>query len=275
MKLHKVPENFTHIFQSKLFLLGLSSSSNYSVIGNEGSLGRRYTVGPLCVEYYTGDKEPELSTWRGFRFVIWNPVSRLDNPISWFRISKESDHTVAAFLDIQNTDNYHKMWSDTFKTYYNRIPRNLQYQVVESSLEEYIKEYRAYAKKDISIERNIAQAIKLTQVDSNSTHFYCLENKENHSIVGGIAIVDCVSVNQSYYLSAFTRKDIAPKETGLWLCNYWMNESSKRGISFANLGIVWTKGQPESWKGFSEFKMKFNPLLLVLPRELIRFTFSL
>jgi lipid II:glycine glycyltransferase (peptidoglycan interpeptide bridge formation enzyme) len=54
-----------------------------------------------------------------------------------------------------------------------------------------------------------------------------------------------------------------------------MEKSSARGIHFANLGAIWTKGQPKEWKGFTEFKKKFNPHHIILPRSLIRLTFSL
>lgn len=275
MKSHKVPENFTHIFQSKLFLLGLSSSSNYSVVGNEGLLGRRYTVGPLCVEYYTGDKEPELSTWRGFRFVIWNPVSRLDVPPSWFHLPLKSDHSVSAFLNIQNCDTYFKTWKRVFRNYYHRWSQQSEYIIKEVGVDEYVEQYSQYAIPKKFISRNVELIKSHSFVSGNSVHFYVLKYKEKNEIVAGIAVIDYFSVYQSYYIAAFTRKDISPKEAGLWLCNYWMNESSKRGLSYANLGVIFTEGQPESWKGFSEFKMKFNPQFIVLQQELVRFTFSL
>jgi hypothetical protein len=104
---------------------------------------------------------------------------------------------------------------------------------------------------------------------------YILKHLDSNEIVAGIASADCLEVKQSYYVAAFTRKSIAPKEAGLWLLNYWMNECSARGALYANLGNMWTEGKPVSWKGFSDFKMKFRPTLLILKPELVKFTFSL
>jgi hypothetical protein len=270
-----LPKNFTHLFQSKLFLQGMSGDLHYSVVGEEGSLGRRYTIGPFAVEYYTCDSEPKLQPFRGLRFVIWNPVTRIDIPKKWFRMPKESDHTVSVFLDIRNKADYYKTWSPTFRNYYNRYTTQSTYRIIKATLKEYVDMYRLFAKKDITVEKNIQQITRLTEIDTSATHFYFLQRIDSSEIVGGIAVVDCASVKQSYYLLAFTRKDIAPKETGLWLCDYWMKESMQRNISFANLGLIWTPGYPKDWKGFSDFKLKFNPIHIMLKRECIRFTFSL
>lgn len=274
MSSHQTPESIPHLFQDAVYLASMSDDKHCTIIGGEGFYGRRYTVGPLCVEYYTCDKDPELKPFRGLRFVIWNPVTREDVPPSWYRFPGKSDRTVSAFVNISDTENYFKQWSNTFKTYYYRFLRQQDYKIIEVDCEEYCLQYKHYAKEGISVNRNTTQARFLSlPSESNKTHFYFLLHQGE--IMSGVAIVDCFSVKQSYYLSAFTRRDRAPKESGLWLCNYWMKESGKRGLLFANLGIVWTKGQPKEWKGFSDFKMKFNPQLLVLKRELIRFTFSL
>lgn len=271
---HQTLETIPHLFQDRLYLESMSDDKHCSIVGSEGFYGRRYIVGLFSVEYYTCDKEPELKPFRGLRFVIWNPVTREDAPPSWHRFPGKSDRTVSALLDIRNTHEYFKQWSDTFKTYYYRFLRQQKYVIAEVTCEEYCSYYERYVKKGVSVIRNTSQARKLSlPSENNKTHFYVLLNQGE--VLSGIATVDCFSVKQSYYLSAFTRRDRAPKESGLWLCHQWMKESSSRGILFANFGIVWTRGQPKEWKGFSDFKMKFNPHLLVLQRELVRFTFSI
>lgn len=120
---------------------------------------------------------------------------------------------------------------------------------------------------------NVDQIKKLYLLNQDTLHAYVLKELASGEIVAGFIGVDCFSVQQSFYITAFTRKEIAPKESGLWLYHFWMRKSSLRGIKYANLGNIWTKGQPNSWKGFSDFKMKFKPLLVTLQPELVRFTF--
>ncbi len=270
-----LPQDFTHILQDRFFLDSLTSGSYYKTVGKEGSLGKRMLAGPLCFEYYTCDKEPELLPWKGLRFVIWIPVTREDVPQGWYQSPMKSGRPVCAYLDIRNTDVYYKSWRDTFKTYYNRFSKQTTYQVEEVSGNTFCQLYKQYGARTIAMSLNILQIEKLESFGKKITHFYFLKDIKNGEVVAGNAITDCFSAGQSYYITAFTRKDIAPKEAGLWLLNHWMKESSARGIAYANFGNIWTPGQPKSWKGFSEFKMKFNPQLIVLQKELIRCTFSL
>ena len=275
MSPYTLPEGFKHLFQDRLYLESMTNNSYYTIVGKEGALGRRMFFGPLCVEYYTCDTEPVLTQWRGFRFVIWTRVTREDAPKNWIQFPKESTREVCAYLDINNTNMYYKTWRDTFKTYYYRFLKQTKYQVEEISCDEFCGLYKQYAKNSLLISMNQKQMRKLSSGEKRTTHFYILKNTENNDIVAGIAGVDCFSVEQSFYITAFTRKDIAPKESGLWLCHMWMKGSSGKGISYANFGNIWTPGHPVSWKGFSDFKMKFNPRLIVLKPECIRFTFSL
>jgi hypothetical protein len=178
-------------------------------------------------------------------------------------------------IDMRNRDTYHSSWNGTHKTYYNHFYAQQDYSISEVTADEYILLYKKYADPIVNIEKNINYIKSLAGLDKENLHCYFLKEKASGEVISGFAGADFFSVSQSYYFSAFTRKSIAPKESGVWLINYWMKESSKKGILFANLGPIWTEGQPKSWKGFTAFKMKFKPILLTLPKELIRFTFSI
>lgn len=275
MNPHKLPEGFMHLFQDRLYLESISYAPHYMVIGKEGNLGRRVIFGPFCVEYYTCDKEPELLPFKGLRFVIWTPVTRTDVPIRWFQPFKKSTREVCAYINIQNTDIYYTTWSKIFRNYYHHFSKQHEYKIESISWGVFCSLYKQYGRKSSVMLMALRQLQKLGDSNEKATCFYVLKNIVDNEIVAGIATVDCFSVNQSYYVAAFTRKEIAPNEAGLWLLNHWMKESSARGIAYANFGNIWTPGQPKSWKGFSEFKMKFNPQLIVLQKELIRCTFSL
>lgn len=272
---NNLPEGFIHLFQDRNYLDSMSSSSLYSIVGEEGNFGRRMKLGPVCVEYYTGDMEPKLKPFKGIRFVIWTPVTRVDSPYGWVRLFKESGRAICAFLDIRNIDEYHKHWRDTFKTYYNRFSKQQRYEIVKVTSEVFSRSYKQYAKNNILITMNTNQIKKLSLSNKEVLHSYFLKDIVSGDIVAGFTGFDSHKTQQSFYITAFTRKDIAPKESGLWLCHHWMKESSAQGITYANLGNVWTEGQPQSWKGFSDFKMKFNPLFIRLQPELVRVTFSL
>lgn len=142
-----LPNGFIHLFQDRNYLDSMSNSFLWSVVGQEGSLGRRMRIGPLCIEYYTGDEEPKLSPFNGMRFVIWTPVTRVDSPYGWHRLFKESGRSVCAFLDIQNIEGYHKNWASTFKTYYNRFLKQQEFDIEEVTESVFSEVYLRYSKK--------------------------------------------------------------------------------------------------------------------------------
>lgn len=268
-------EGFTHLFQDRLYLESMTSGVQDTIVGGPGNYGRRIVYGPVCVEYYTCDKEPELLPFRGLRLVIWTPVTRTNRPEHWIQTFKKSTRQVSAYIDIRNIDEYYKTWSKIFRNYYYHFAKQNEYVIESISCDEFCNLYNQYGKDKATRSMSLPQLQNLDNNNQEMTHFYILINTAVNQIVAGVAVVDCPPVDQSYYVAAFTRKIIAPKEAGLWLLQYWMKESSKRGIAYANFGAIWTPGQPKSWKGFSDFKMKFNPQLLVLKPELVRFTFSL
>jgi hypothetical protein len=177
----------------------------------------------------------------------------------------------SALVDIQS-DAFYTGWSATFRTYYNRFERQADFTINEVTSETFLAQYELYTKGEVAI-RGKNQIERILKKDAKTLHFYLLSNITTKEALSGIAVVDCKSVSQSFYIAAFTRKDIAPKEAGLWLCTHWMKECRGLGIRFANLGVLWSEGQPNDWKGFSDFKMKFNPIQLKLPPELLRVTF--
>lgn len=274
MSIADFPEDYIHLFQDKKFLQSTFESKSCIVVGSEQRLGVRYVFGYFCVEYYTGDKEPDLLPFIGFRIVVWSPISIKSKPRLWFRMPCNTNRSVYSFLDIRNKDSYVNSWSRTFKHYAGAWSRQEDYVIKEISYEEYITLCPLYLKPEKYLFDRIFWLERYYRYNKDALHFFVLESKDSGEIVSGVATADYLSVKQSYYITAFTRKDIAPPQAGLWLLKYWMDQSNSRGVLFANLGAMWTKGQPEGWKGFSNFKEKFNPRRVILQRELIRFTFS-
>lgn len=272
----ETPSDFIHLFQDRNFLQSAFDGKYYSIVGVEGAIGRRYAFGPFCIEYYTTDKEPELSLFKGLRLVIWNPITRTESIPFWKKIPFDTNSMVYAYIDIRDTDNYWKNWNRTFKYYCNSWAKQSKYAVIETSYEVFNSHYVSGAILDRNIKKAFSERMERHSLfQKNVTNFYLLQDTLSQDIFSGIATVDSFFANQTYYITGFTRKDLAPPQAGLWLLKHWMDTSSKKGIRYGNFGAIWTEGQPEKWKGFSRFKAKFNPKHLILPKEYYRFTFSL
>lgn len=269
-----IPKDFVHLFQDAVFLRATFPGKESSIIEADGCVGRRHTLGPLCIEYYTTDTVPALSPFRGLRLVLWTPVTRSNKPSGWIGLPKNKSTMVYSFVDIRG-DDYWRLWGKTFKNYRNQWERQSTFTIKEVTHKEYEGYYRTWGAPAWIVKRFEERTQQHINLDTESAHFYILENVATNEILAGVCCIDSLVTHQSYYLSSFTRKDIAPPQAGFWLCYYWIEVCRARGIWFANLGVVWVKGHPLDWKGFSDFKMKFNPILLHLPRDLLKVTFSL
>ena len=273
MNTEKFPTGFRHLFQDSLFLHAMSGYVKYTIVGQEGALGRRYSYGFFCIEYYTSEKEPVLEVCKGLRFVIWNQIGISKVSSLWKKSFMSDSYRVFAFVDISKPYTYVATWKKTLRNYHHAWQRQDEYRIEEISCQLYCDYYTKYAQPKTTIKENVLQMKRHSTVGAHVLHCYVLKTIQG-DVVAGIATVDAVSVSQSFYLTAFTCKEIAPPAAGLWLCDHWMKVSSTKQIQFANLGAVWSKGFPESWKGFSDFKLKFNPLLYVPEKTWITFTFS-
>lgn len=273
-----VPNDFVHLFQDPLFLRAVFSSKHHQMLTDTACKGVRYSIGPFATEYYTGDIEPELVPYKGLRLIIWHRVIRDSIPPGWKQFPFESNRMVYSCVDIRDRDTFYLRWKKTFRYYNNCIVKNNEYRVEEATSSDYHALYTVHAREILSddmIRVHVLLHGRHERLSRCRLRFLVLRCIATGDVVAGISTIDSMITKQSYYISAFTRKDIAPPFAGFWLCKTWMDRSSDAGIQYANLGTVWTHGQPKAWKGFSDFKMKFNPFFIVLKRELYRFTFSL
>lgn len=266
-------EDYISIFQDKKYLQVSFPSKKSSIIGKNSFLGIRYTFGFFCLEYYTTNTIPQLEKFSGVRLVIWSPLEDMGVPEPWIKTPIKTTAISYAILDIRDLSNHYKSWNETFRNAYHRWVTQTEYRIIEVSYERYKMLYSLYSKTEKLVSRRLFWLERYYTFCKNDTFFYVLQEKASGESVAGIATADFFSVNQAYYISAFTRKDIAPSQAGLWLLKNWMDISSKKNLNFANLGAVWTKGQPKEWKGFTEFKKKFKPLYISTERPLFRITF--
>jgi hypothetical protein len=164
--------------------------------------------------------------------VIWSPVTRTDVPRGWFTV--KSNLSTYSFIDTRR-DAYWARWNKTLRWYRNAWSTQGEYVIKKVSYCEYRELYATYAnpEKIMTIFQKVTD--RHYALNQDALHMYLLEHIKTKDIVAGIATVDSVSVHQSYYISAFTRKDIAPPQTGLWLLAHWMEDSKISGLQILGL----------------------------------------
>lgn len=266
-----LPTSFIDMRQSETFLRG--SFKKGELLLQKGSIGMRNVFGYFAFEYYTGDNEPKLNSFKGFRLVIWDRVTSDYIPKGWRQMIPGFRLSTVVISDLLS-DEYWKSWSETARRYRNQWESQTEYEIGDLDLETFVSYYMKLGlpkeTRGLSMDA-LARRIKLNK---DSIRIISLTNKVDKKIVAGMVFIDDKNISQSYYLTAFMDKNTAPAQTGLWLINNWFINCKKNGIRFANFGPVWTPGQPKSWKGFTEFKSHFRPITLRYKRPLFRFTIN-
>lgn len=268
------PKDFVHLYQDRDFLRALFPNDLYTIVGDDGAIGRAYTFGPLQIEYYTTDREPNILPFRGMRIIFWNSITHTIPPYGWNVLPFKNILASYAYIDISDS-NYWQRWSETFRRQRRLWDTQKEYEIHMLDEATYTSLYQQYGISSYCIYMTTKVLRKALALDTSNVRMYGLARKSDGVIVTGVATINSMTSEQSYYLSSFTRKDIAPSASGLWLLSSWMEEIRQCGLRYANLGVMWSEGMSTSWKGFSAFKAKFKPSILTFPKQFYKITFSL
>lgn len=239
-----------------------------------------YGLWPLFIAVSFGDKEPSIPKRRGF--ALWPTVYVWDRLIEkskseergWKRVGL-SPRKRLGVLEVRN-DEYYKSWGDTTKNLRNRWLKlkGNAYEILELKREEFLSYYKksdVYKRLDKDTTRRVIKAT--TQRDESGVlrvHYLVLKNIESGQIKAGLAYEVSSSSTNTYYSIGFLsdHKEKDPLMTGLLI--EWIERERCRGNHYFNFGLFWKEGDPKSWKGFSEFKMKYGVRIYDLPQSLIK-----
>ena len=269
-----LPQNFLHLRQSLSFLRGSFTGNRKAVIGDEGRRGVRFSFGIFAAEYYTGDHEPVLEPFRGLRFVTWDRILNTYKPDVWRYMMKGFKLAPCALVDLSEEE-YWKEWTKTLRQYRTKWETQDEYEIKKVDRDEFAHWYRMLGRPRSLVRAAVEALDSHIKESENNVGMFMLKHTASGDVVAGIATIDARDVGQSYYLMAFLDKKNAPRAAGLWLISNWMTLCKEKGIRFANLGVVWEPGESKGWKGFTEFKMHFHPIIMEYQKPLFRLTLSL
>jgi hypothetical protein len=93
----------------------------------------------------------------------------------------------------------------------------------------------------------------------------------SREVVAAMAFIDSATHKGSHYVCGFIQPAFAHVPAMVALVDHWHKDALVRGIRFLHFGRFWQKGDPEEWKGFSQFKSKFGLYYISYPPALWRF----
>lgn len=257
--------------QSAIYLNGeCYGSSNKYVVGKEGCLGLRWKVGPVWIESYESDIEPEITPFHAPRMVIWQPLTRQERIKTWRRSFIQMNTRCTGFTEVGSSDGYWKSWSSHAERHRKRWLREDRFGIESASLEEFCVSYRA-ASKLVFLKKLFITLIKNHYtVHPNLLHSFVARDLKTKKVVAGLAVLDLPDTSQSYHMISFIHPKIKNTSVGVGLIDFWFRHALENSFRFLNFGAFWVPGEPLSWKGFSKFKKQFGVNLINRPNPMFR-----
>ncbi len=237
--------------------------------------GMRRGLWPIILEEYVSDDEPPLGyvdETAPNRVILWQRLTRTDIPRGW---SAPSRHPamLEGFAEIVPGEDYTARWSKIArqerKACAEAFERGL-FAIEQLDWETFERVYRA----STTIEKAGLGALAILKRKwfANSTHImlWGARNLRTGEVVAAVGVVNSPSHQASYYAAGCKRAHLEyPLVVGLLA--HWYEVSQAAGIRFLHFGVFWIPGKPKSWQGFSTFKMKLRPKLVLYPPTLVRF----
>jgi len=242
------------------------------IVGQPGCMGLRIKLGFIYFEIYASEQEPKISVFNHPRLICWQPLTKLERPTGWWPdlFYSPSQYGVVLLKD----ENYWQDWSNHAKRHRKKWRQNNDCEIIETNLESFTEEYNKTKTKKVGkfLKAAFINGLKLqTKKHPEDVFLYAARRKEDKKIIAGLAVIIYPDVFQSSHTISFINPSALKTSVGTGLIDHWYRESLKRGARFLNFGLIWKKGDPSGWKGYSKFKRQFNPCLLYYRRQFIKF----
>ncbi len=241
------------------------------VAGEPGMLGRRWHHGPLRFEAYFGNQEPKPIAGQGCRLVIWQRITRSDQPSGWRRSPVMMHMRKTGFAEIGFDERYWNNWSSHAQRHRKQWLDHKPYDLVEVSHEQFIQAYKSSSVRKRLKELFLGLVEQKRKAHGDLTHYLVAKRRTDGRLVAGFAFLDVPESRQSIHLISFVEPEAEKSSVGTGLVDAWFRYGIKRGLRFLDFDAFYAPHDPRSWRGFSRFKSQFGIHFIAYPQALIRF----
>ncbi len=242
----------------------------------DGIIGIRWRLGILRFEESVSDREPRVGKHPYGRIVFWQRIYRRDIPKGWHQgFFAKSPHKIG-YAQIKQTE-YWKAWPETTRYYRRKWLKECldkKYSIEKVELEAYKEAYlQSSVVKKVGL-RQIEKLERKMNLASKNINLWGVRRLSDHKIVAGLGVINSQTFASSNHFSAFMHEEVKGDRISLGLVDHWFKDSLVNNIKLLDFGIFWQKGDPSSWKGFSEFKGQFDITFISLPPRLFKIVFK-
>jgi len=224
-------------------------------------------TGPFWIEKYISDYEPKIKNFSHPRIIIWQPFSN-KNQKGWRRnlLSPAEQKGIATLAP-----KYWQKWSAHAQRHRQKWLNDKNYEIIEAALNDFERAYHHSKMLNKNHRSRFMGELKGHLKRRDEVHFFAVREKNNNEIIAGLAVVNYPDISQSIHMVSFINPEFKNTSAGVGLIDYWHQQALKNKIKFLNFGLVWKKGDPKGWKGYSKFKKQFNLYLIRYPRQFFKF----
>jgi hypothetical protein len=238
-------------------------------VGSNECPGLRWKIGPFRFEAYLSDREPQIDPQGPTRLVIWQPITRNDEVNGWWHSFLPANPQLTGYVEIRDPDAYWKTWTSHMQRHRAKWLKEPAYSIEDVSVEAFCKNYT---------QKNMASWFEHMMIDmvqkkvlrhGERTHLFGAFDTD-HTMVAGFAVVDVPEGNQSIHLASFITPAAKRTSVGVGMVDIWFRRCIEKGYRYLDFDLFWAKGDPKSWKGFSQFKSQFGTQFIRYPKPYMK-----
>jgi len=221
-------------------------------------------------ECYVCEQEPKITKSVRPKIVFWQPTVGQKKYPGWYTNYFKFSDFQHGIVVLNNVD-YWQEWSPHAQRHRKKFDKDSDCEIIEIGLDEFCEAYRKCGQPDYVTCRMFIRSLKIVgKYDFLNLHLFAARDKKDSNIFAGLATVGHPDILSSRHYISFIDKNSIHGSAGYGMIDRWHKDCLNRGFKFLDLGIIWKKGDPKSWQGYSNFKKQFNPYIICYPQSLFR-----
>jgi len=245
---------------------------NDLVVGHDGNCGTRWQHGPFFFEKYTTNEEPVIDLHGPWRYVIWQPLTRVIPPAGWgvarFNISQRRGGVFNL-----GVGNWEARWSAAARRqlkHWCAGEAKGEWRHQTATLPEFHRAFSSAVMR-ADLKSGFQRILDQKATDHGDRLKLSLAVLSDGTPLAGLAMLDVPEASQSVHLAAFTTPAGRATPAGVGLMAACFEAAVAAGFAWLDLGNFWVPGEPASWRGFSRFKSQFVTDWLDFPPPFTRY----
>lgn len=266
-----LPKEYIDKGQSRQYLRAVAvNGKNSELIDRDNIVGVRTNIGSLYFETYVSDVEPIIKPFPFPRLIVWQPLT-ITRTKGWFTDSLSDKNNQHGFAILKEKE-YWKEWSHHAQRHRTRFLKDDRFTIQKVDIDAFATAYHSTRKLGWLLRTGFIRVLRHhLERHPKDVHLFGVIEKRTEKIVAGLAVIDYPDISQSFHTIAFIHPSVRHTSVGFGLIDHWYQYAREKGIRCLNFGLVWRKGNPRAWKGYSKFKRQFHLHLICYPQSLVKF----